>query len=66
LVKTDIKSAVKELYEENPKAFEVLGILIAIRKNKKAKTFNNKGEIVMLDCYFTSPESICEYTEETG
>lgn len=64
--KADIKSAVKELYEENPKAFEVLDILIAIRKNKNAKTFNNKGEIVMLDSYFTSPQSICEYIEETG
>lgn len=64
--KTDIQAAVKELYEENPKAFEVLDILIAIRKNKNAKTFNNKGEIVMLDSYFTSPESICEYIEETG
>ncbi|MGG7035936.1 MAG: type II restriction endonuclease [Flavobacterium sp.] len=64
--KTDIQAAVKELYEENPKAFEVLDILIAIRKNKNAKTFNNKGEIVILDSYFTSPESICEYIEETG
>jgi len=64
--KTDIKAAVKELYEENPKVFEVLDILIAIRKNKNAKTFNNKGEIVMLDSYFASPESICEYIEETG
>ena len=64
--KTDIKAAVKELYEENPKAFEVLDILIAIRKNKNAKTFNNKGEIVMISSYFTSPESICEYIEETG
>lgn len=64
--KEDFKTAVNELYEENPKSFEVLDILIAIRKNKKAKTFNNKGEIVMLDSYFTSPESICEYIEETG
>jgi len=64
--KADIKAAVNELYEENPKVFEVLDILIAIRKNKNAKTFNNKGEIVMLDSYFTSPESICEYIEETG
>lgn len=64
--KADIKAAVKELYEENPKAFEVLDILIAIRKNKNAKTFNNKGQIVMLDSYFSSPESICEYIEETG
>ncbi len=64
--KADIRAAVKELYEENPKAFEVLDILIAIRKNKNAKTFNKKGEIVMLDSYFTSPNSICEYIEETG
>lgn len=64
--RSDIEAAVKELYEENPKSFEVLDILIAIRKNKNAKTFNNKGEIVMLDSYFTSPESICEYIEETG
>ena len=63
--KTDIKAAVNELYEENPKAFEVLDILIAVRKNNNAKTFNNKGEIVMLDSYFTSPDSICEYIEET-
>jgi type II restriction enzyme len=64
--KEKLKEAVKELYEENPKAFEVLDILIAIRKNKKAKTFNNKGEIVLLDTYFTSLEGILEYIEETG
>lgn len=64
--KSDIKAAVKDLYKENPKAFEVLDILIAIRKKKNAKTFNNKGKIVMLSSYFTSPNSICEYIEETG
>ena len=62
----NLKEAVNELYEENPKVFEVLDILIAIRKNKNAKTFNNKGEIVLLDNYFTSPELILEYIEETG
>lgn len=64
--KADIKTAVKKLYEENPKTFEVLNILIAVRKNKNAKTFNNRGEIVLLDSYFNSPEMICEYIEETG
>lgn len=64
--KENLKEAVKELYDENPKVFEVLDILIAIRKNKKAKTFNNKGEIVLLDTYFNSPELILEYIEETG
>jgi type II restriction enzyme len=64
--KENLKEAVNELYDENPKVFEVLDILIAIRKNKKAKTFNNNGEIVLLDTYFTSPELILEYIEETG
>lgn len=64
--KENLKEAINELYEENSKVFEVLDILIAIRKNKNAKTFNNKGEIVLLDTYFTSPELILEYIEETG
>ncbi|MBW1619468.1 type II restriction endonuclease [Empedobacter falsenii] len=64
--KENLKEAVYELYQENPNVFEVLDILIAIRKNKKAKTFNNNGEIVLLDTYFTSPEGILEYIEETG
>jgi type II restriction enzyme len=64
--KEDLKEAIIELYQENSKAFEVLDILIAIRKSKKAKTFNNNGEIVLLDTYFTTPEGILEYIEETG
>lgn len=64
--KENLKEAVNELYEENPKVFEVLDILIAIRKNKNAKTFNSNGEIVMLNSYFTSPELIMEYIEKTG
>lgn len=64
--KENLKEAVFELYEENPKVFEVLDILIAIRKNKKAKTFNSQGKIVSLDTYFISPELILEYIEETG
>jgi type II restriction enzyme len=64
--KTNIKEAVIDLYEENPKVFEVLDILIAIRKNKNAKTFNDTSDVVSLDSYFISPERICEYIEKTG
>ncbi len=64
--KENLTEAVYELYDENPKVFEVLDILIAIRKNKNAKTYNNRGEIVPLNSYFTSPESITEFIEETG
>lgn len=62
--KENIEEAINELYEENPKVFEVLDILIAVR-NKKTKTFNNNGKIVSLESYFTSPKSILEYICET-
>lgn len=64
--KENLKEAINELYEENPKVFGILDILIAVRKNKKAKTYTNSGEIVLLDTYFSSPELILEYIEETG
>jgi type II restriction enzyme len=64
--KVDLGKAIHELFDENPKVFEVLDILIAVRKNKKAKTFNKDGDIVLLDTYFDSPIFILEYIEETG
>lgn len=64
--KEDLNKAIKELFEENPKVFEVLDIIIAVRKNKIAKTFNREGEIVLLDSYFISTEKIFEFIEDTG
>ena len=62
--KENIEEAINELYEENPKVFEVLDILIAVR-NKKTKTFNNNGIVVSLEGYFSSPKGILEYIHET-
>ncbi len=64
--KNNLKLAIEELFEENPKVFEVLDILIAVRKNKKAKTFNRDGNIVLLDTYFENPGKIYEFIEDTG
>ena len=64
--KEDLEKAINDLYEENPKVFEVLDILIAVRKDKGTKTFDNNGEIVLLDSYFTSPKKVFEYICETG
>jgi len=64
--KEDLKLAIEELFEENAKVFEVLDILIAVRKNKNAKTFNRDGEIVQLDTYFENPDKIYEFIEDTG
>ncbi|MEY5049867.1 MAG: hypothetical protein RLZZ175_3226 [Bacteroidota bacterium] len=64
--KENLEQAITELYEENPKAFEVLDILVAVRTKEKKKTFNNKGEIVLLNSYFNSLKSIIEFINETG
>lgn len=64
--KENLLEAIEALFAENPKVFGVLDILIAIRKNKKAKTFNSDGNVVNLDAYFDSPKAIFEYIEETG
>jgi len=64
--KEDLKLAIEELFEENAKVFEVLDILIAVRKNKNAKTFNREGEIVLLDTYFETSDKIYEFIEDTG
>lgn len=64
--KENLAKSVEELFEENPKVFEVLDILIAVRKNKKAKTFNSKGDIVLVETYFQSAKTISEFIENTG
>ena len=64
--KDDLKGAIEELFEENAKVFEVLDILIAVRKNKNAKTFNREGEIVQLGSYFNTSDKIYEFIEDTG
>lgn len=64
--KENLAKAVEELFEENPKVFEVLDILIAVRKNKRAKTFNSNGDIVLMETYFHSPVTISEFIENTG
>lgn len=64
--KADLKAAVNELYEENPKVFEVLDILIAVRTKDKKKAINKNKEIVLIKSYFKEPEKIYEYIIETG
>ena len=64
--KENLKEAIHELYTENPKVFEVLDILIAVRKKENKKALNSQGEVVFIGSYFLNPESIFEYIVETG
>jgi type II restriction enzyme len=64
--KDDLGKAIVELYQENPKVFEVLDILIAVRKKDNKKIIHSSGDIILLDTFFHSPKTILEYIESTG
>ena len=62
--KENLQEAIEELFSENKTVFQVLDILIAVRKNKKV--IDGSGNIVLLETYFDTTEKIVEYIEETG
>lgn len=64
--KDDLKTAIIEVFNENPKAFEVLDILIAVRSRDNKKTIDSNGNIASFDSYFNKPDKIFEFIEETG
>jgi type II restriction enzyme len=64
--KENLDEAIQELFQENPKVFEVLDILIAVRKKDNKKVINSDAKIVLLDSYFHSAESISVFIESTG
>jgi type II restriction enzyme len=64
--KDDIDKAVHELWNENQKVFDVLDILIAVRKSDKKQAFDKDGNLRMIEDFFTSPEGVIEYIEGTG
>ena len=66
LGKEDLKAAVTDLYEENPKTFDVLDILIAVRKNDKKKVLDENYAPKLVESYFKDIDSICTFIEKTG
>lgn len=66
LGKEDLKTTVQQVFDENPKAFDVLDILVAVRKKDKKLVLNGKMQPVLLESYFNSVDSICTYIERTG
>lgn len=64
--KGDLKIAIEQLFKENPSVFQVLDILIAVRKKDNKKVFNSSGEIVLLETYFETSEKVYEYIVQTG
>ena len=64
--KEDMPKAVAEIWERDPKAFEVMGILIAVREEGNKPVVDSQGNVVILKSFFTSPSKIVEFLFETG
>ncbi len=66
LGKADLQKAVEELWNRDPKVFEVMDILIATRKQSKELYLNDKGELERVHQLFSSVEGIMEFFTKTG
>lgn len=62
----NMEKAVRLLWEENPKVFSILDILIAVRRSQKKKVIGNRGKMVPLECYFETVEGVLTFLAETG
>lgn len=66
LGKDDMEQSVKQIWNRDRQAFEILGILIAVRDQGSKKVLNNIGQTILLKDYFNSPDKILEFLKETG
>lgn len=62
----DMAAAVNRLWEENPKVFSVLDILIAVRTKDNKKAIDASGNVHLIKDYFQSPEQVIKFLNETG
>lgn len=63
---SDMAAAVHRLWDENPKVFSVLGILIAVRSDGGKKAVDEKGIPRLITDYFNSPEDVVLFLDNTG
>jgi type II restriction enzyme len=64
LGKVDMKTAINDIFVENPKTFDVFNILIAERKDN-VKILDNE-EIFLLSSYLKTPEGVFKFMLKTG
>ncbi len=62
----DMSTAVERLWNENPKVFSVLDILIAVRAKDKKKAIDENGNIHLITDYFKSPKQVTMFLNNTG
>ena len=66
LGKENLRDAVEALWKRDPKAFDVMDILIATRKKDNKKFFDDSGNYRLVHSLFDSVDGIMEFLEGTG
>ena len=64
--KDDLAKGVAKIWQRDPKVFEVLGILIAVRDEGKKPVVDRNGNVVLLKSYFESKGKVVDFLEGTG
>ena len=64
--KDDLAKGVAEIWQRDPKVFEVLGILIAVRDEGRKPVVDKDGNVVLLKSYFESCSKVVEFLQATG
>ena len=64
--KPNIEEAVRDIWQRDKTAFNVMDILIAVRDDGKKMVIDSLGNCVLLKSLFASPEGVIEYLNETG
>lgn len=64
--KDDLAKGVAEIWQRDPKVFEVLGILIAVRDEGRKPVVDKDGNVVLLKSYFESCSKVVEFLQGTG
>lgn len=63
---TNLRRSVEVIWARDRRAFEVLDILVAVRKRDKSKVVDAMGNCRLLDSYFDSVDSVVTFLRETG
>ncbi len=62
----DLRKSVGEIWEVDKSAFQVLGLLIAVRSSAKELVIGEDGGIVPLKSFFNTEEGVLLFLQETG
>lgn len=64
--KDDLTKVINDIWQRDPKVFEVLGILIAVRDDGKKPVVDKNGNVVLLKSFFESSSNVEDFLRGTG